>query len=468
MIQCFGDPVKNKNMKNKNKTICFYFEVHQPYRLSKCNVFEVGNKADYFEGPSNYENKKIFEKVAHKCYLPMNALVLELLKKHPEFKVSYSLSGVFLEQCLEYGPIGHQVLDSFKKIFKTGQAEILSETYYHSLAWLFSKEEFAQQIRKHDELVYRLFRKKPQVFRNTELIYNNEIAAFIRAMGFKGILAEGWDYYLDWRSPNFLHRPEPTALHPEDERIAREHRIRKTLPKDFKLLLKNYKLSDDVAFRFSNRGWNEWPLTTEKYATWLDAAEGDTINLFMDYETFGEHQWEDTGIFEFMRHLPQAALERAIGFQTPSETIKTYKPVGAVDIPHLMSWADMERDLSAWRSNDLQESALRRVFEIEHTLKANAHKISDALMHTWRKLQTSDHFYYMCTKYWSDGDVHAYFSPYDSPYDAFITFMNTLSDFEKKVAHAIRALPKTAHRAIEQLRVRLKNVHFAAEPIYNL
>ena len=425
-------------MKKNNKTICFYFEVHQPYRLSKCNVFEVGNKGDYFEGPPNYENKKIFEKVANKCYLPTNALILELLKKYPEFKVSYSFSGVFLEQCLAYGEIGKKVLDSFKKIVKTGRAEILSETYYHSLAWLFSKEEFAEQIRKHEKLIYKLFRKKPQIFRNTELLYSNEIAEFIREMGYKGILAEGWDYYLQWRSPNFLYQPHKVKLHPEDRKIAKEHAIRKTLPKDFALLLKNYKLSDDIAFRFSNRGWSEWPLTTGKYAAWLDAMDGNTINLFMDYETFGEHQWEDTGIFEFMRHLPEECLKRNIGFKTPSETIKACKPVGKVDVPHLMSWADMERDLSAWTSNQLQESALKRIFDIEHELKTNLKNVEpkkkEGLFHTWRMLQTSDHFYYMCTKYWNDGDVHAYFSPYESPYDAFITYMNTLTDFEQKLS----------------------------------
>lgn len=420
-------------MNKTNKTICFYFEVHQPYRLGKCSVFDIGNKQCYFDGPPEYENKKIFEKVANKCYLPMNAVVLELLEKHPEFRVSYSLSGVFMEQCMEFGDIGKAVLDSFKKIFATGGAEILSETYYHSLAWLFSKDEFAKQIKKHDDLVYKLFRRRPRVFRNTELIYNNEIAEFIREMGYKGILAEGWDYYLNWRSPNFLYRPVKTQLHKEDKKIAKKHAIQKNLPKDFSLLLKNYKLSDDIAFRFSNRGWTEWPLDTGKFASWLDAADGNTINLFMDYETFGEHQWKDTGIFEFMRHLPGEALKRNIGFKTPSETIKAYRPVGELDVPHLMSWADMERDLSAWCSNQLQESALKRIFDIEHELKKNIAKIDDELMHIWRKLQTSDHFYYMCTKYWSDGDVHAYFSPFESPYDAFITYMNTLTDFESKL-----------------------------------
>lgn len=433
-------------MNKHNKNICFYFEVHQPYRLSKCSVFEIGEKDNYFHGPINAENKKVFEKVANKCYLPTNKMILELLERHPDFRVSYSFSGVFLEQCLEYGHIGKQVLDSFRKIIKTGRAEVLSETYYHSLAWLFSKEEFAEQIRKHDDLIFKLFRKKPQVFRNTELIYNNEIAEFVREMGYSGILAEGWDYYLDWRSPNFLHQPKGVRLHEEDRKIAKRMAIRKNRkPKNFGLLLKNYRLSDDVAFRFSNKGWKEWPLTTDKYADWLGSADGQTINLFMDYETFGEHQWEDTGIFNFIRHLPEACLRRGIGFRTPSETLKALKPVGTVDVPHLMSWADMERDISAWMSNQLQESALRRIVDLEHELKANKHVIEpktyEKLLHDWRKLQTSDHFYYMCTKYWNDGDVHAYFSPFSSPYEAFITYMNTLTDFEYKLAHLLHPEP---------------------------
>ncbi len=440
---------KGKN--DYNKSICFYFQVHQPYRLSKCSAFEMGQKDEYFDGPEAYRNKAIFEKVAQKCYLPTNRLMLELLKNHPEFKISYSFSGVFLEQCLEYGEIGKEVLDSFKALVKTGQVEVLSETYYHSLSWLFSKKEFAEQILKHQKLVQKIFKKTPTVFRNTELIYSSEIAEFIREMGFKGILAEGWDYYLDWKSPNFLYHPERVTLHPEDQKIAKQYGIRKHPFKNIKLLLKNYKLSDDIAFRFSNKGWTEWPLTTDKYAAWVDAAEGDTLNLFMDYETFGEHQWEDTGIFEFMRHLPEALLKRNIGFKTPSETIQSYEAVGEIHVPHLMSWADMERDLSAWCSNQMQESALQRVFELEQEVEQllpQMHtKESERLQHDWRKLQTSDHFYYMCTKYWSDGDVHAYFSCYESPYEAYITYMNTLTDFEMK----LQRLATSEERLTKQL-----------------
>lgn len=422
---------------NKNKSICFYFQVHQPYRLSHCSVFEQGQKEDYFEGPDAYLNKDVFKKVADKCYLPTNKLMLKLLKKHPEFKISYSFSGVFLEQCLEYGKIGKEVLDSFKALVETGQVEVLSETYYHSLSWLFSKKEFAEQIIKHKKLVKKLFGVTPQVFRNTELIYSSEIAEFIREMGFKGILAEGWDYYLGSKSPNYIYAPEAVELHPEDQRIARKHAIHKKEEKKIALLLKNYKLSDDIAFRFSNKGWAEWPLDTNKYAAWADAAYGSTINLFMDYETFGEHQWEDTGIFNFMEHLPESLLKRNIGFKTPSETIESNEIKETVHVPHLMSWADMERDLSAWVSNDMQESALQRIFELEPHVESTLEKLSkkeaEEIKNIWRKLQTSDHFYYMCTKYWSDGDVHAYFSCYESPYEAYITYMNTLNDFEKKL-----------------------------------
>jgi alpha-amylase len=430
--------MKNQNKNQRaNKTVCFYFQVHQPYRLSKCNVFEIGGKEDYFYGPMDYENEKIFEKVARKCYLPTNAVILEMLEKNPDFKVAYSFSGVFLDQCLSYGEMGKQVLDSFKRLVDTGRVEILSETYYHSLSWLFSKKEFAEQIKKHQKLIYKIFKKKPTIFRNTELIYSNEIAEFVREMGFKGILAEGWDHYLDWRSPNFLYTPKKAKLHPADKKISKEYAIRKTLPKNFVMLLKNYKLSDDIAFRFSNRSWNEWPLTADKYVAWIDMAEGNTVNLFMDYETFGEHQWEDTGIFEFMKHLPIELKKREIGFKTPSETIKSYKPVGEVDVPYLMSWADMERDLSAWCSNEMQNSALKRIFDMEGDVKklisGLPKKEQEKILDTWGKLQTSDHFYYMCTKYWNDGDVHAYFSPYESPYDAFITYMNTLADFEHKL-----------------------------------
>ncbi len=401
-------------MGNMGTSICFYFQVHQPFRLRQYSVFDVGKNHNYFD---DVKNKAICQKVANKCYLPANKTILGLIKKHPEFKVSYSISGVALDQFEAYAP---EVLETFKQLAATGNVEFLDETYYHSLAFLYSKKEFKHQVLEHRAKIQKLFGVTPQVFRNTELIFNNELAHTVEEMGYKGILAEGADRVMGWRSPNYVYRPRTTSK--------------------IKLLLKNYKLSDDVAFRFSNRLWNEYPLTTPKYTHWLASSEGQTINLFMDYETFGEHQWEDTGIFEFLRHLPvEVARHPHLSFKTPSEVIADNEPVGEMDIHNLISWADMERDLSAWLGNKMQQSALKEIYlleeKIEKRIKAEDKKGNEYLKRSfthllmdWRKLQTSDHFYYMCTKWFSDGDVHKYFNPYDSPYEAFITFMNVLND----------------------------------------
>ncbi|MEN9327248.1 MAG: hypothetical protein RI947_56 [Candidatus Parcubacteria bacterium] len=393
-------------------SICFYFQVHQPWRVKKYRIFDIGKDHDYFNdsSESNLNNKKILEKVMNKCYLPTNALLLELLKKHPEFRISFSLSGVFLEQVEQFAP---KVLESFQKLVDTGRTEVLSETYYHSLSFLYSRDEFKSQVQMHKKLVKKLFGVTPQIFRNTELIYNNEIAQVVEQMGYKGILAEGVDRILEWRSPNFLYKPKGT--------------------KKIKLLLKNYRLSDDIAFRFSSRDWNEYPLTAPKFAQWVHAVNGngEVVNLFMDYETFGEHQWEDTGIFNFMRALPAEILKHPDNnFVTPSEAVKKYKAYGELDVPHYISWADTERDLSAWLSNAMQHDAMRIVYDMEHDVLATKDR---AIINDWRKLQTSDHFYYMCTKWFADGDVHKYFNPYESPYDAFISCMNVLQDLKLRV-----------------------------------
>lgn len=382
--------------------ICFYFQVHQPLRMRRYSIFDIGKDHNYFDDKKNIE---VLKKVARKCYLPANELMLRLLERHPEFRISYSFSGVFLEQCEAWAP---EVISSFKKLIDTGRVEVLSETYHHSLAYMFSKEEFMEQVIKHLKTVDRIFGVKPEVFRNTELIYNNEIANFVEKLGYKGIIAEGWDSILGWRSPNFLYKPKTTE--------------------NIRLLLKNYRLSDDIAFRFSNRGWSEWPLNTEKFSRWVNSANGNAecINLFMDYETFGEHQWEDTGIFNFMENLPVEILKNPDnGFKTPSELIKELPVRDEIDCHHLISWADMERDLSAWLGNRIQQSAINRLYALEKSVKA---KDDPELLEDWRKLQTSDHFYYMCTKWFNDGDVHKYFNPYDSPYDSFINFMNVLND----------------------------------------
>ena len=382
--------------------ICFYFQVHQPLRMRKYSIFDIGQNHNYFD---DQKNISILRKIARKCYLPANKLMLDLLKKHPEFKISFSFSGIVLEQFEKWAP---DVLKSFQELVNTGQVEILAETYYHSLSFIYSKEEFREQVELHSKKIYSLFKQKPAVFRNTELIYNNEVAHTAEKMGFKGILAEGWEHVLKDRSPNFLYAPHTTE--------------------NIKLILKNYKLSDDIAFRFSDKNWPEYPLTVGKFTQWLNRTNGngECVNLFMDYETIGEHQWKDSGIFEFLKELPSELLKHPDNqFATPSELISSLHTKGSVDCHHYLSWADMERDLSAWLGNKMQQSSIKRLYCIEQEIKESN---DPKLIEDWRRLQTSDHFYYMCTKWFSDGDVHKYFSPYTSPYDSFINLTNILND----------------------------------------
>lgn len=390
-------------------SVCFYFQVHQPFRLKKYSVFDIGKSSDYFD---HKKNREIIEKVADKCYLPMNHLLLDLIKvNHGKFKVSFSLSGSIIDQFRRYKP---EVLESFQELARTGCVEFLAETYNHSLSYLYSKDEFREQVTLQRKLIKDLFGQEPRVFRNTELIYNNELANFVEGMGFDGIVAEGADHILGWRSPNFLYTP-------------------KTAPK-LKLLLKNYKLSDDIAFRFGNKGWEEYPLHTPKFAQWVSAVNGNgnVVNLFMDYETFGEHQWEDTGIFEFMRHLPGEILSNPDNdFMTVSEVIDAYPSVGELDVHNFISWADVERDLSAWLGNRIQNYAAGELYNFEGAIKKLK---NNALLEDWRRLTTSDHLYYMCTKWFNDGDVHKYFNPYNTPYDGFIAFMNVLNDMALRIA----------------------------------
>ncbi len=390
-------------------SICFYFQVHQPYRIKRYSVFDIGADHDYFGESFKHDksNEAVVQKVASKCYLPANRVLFDLIHEHPEFKVSFSFSGTVLEQLERYSP---ETVESFKRLVATGNVEVLDETYYHSLSFFYSNDEFVEQIKLHRDKIKQLFDYEPEVFRNTELAYNNELAALVEKLGYKGIVAEGWEYYLKGKSPNFVYRPRSTGK--------------------IKLLLKNYKLSDDIAFRFSNRGWEEFPLYAPKFAQWVDAinGSGQTVNLFMDYETFGEHQWEDTGIFNFLRQLPGELKKHPDNdFKTPSEVIDSYPDRGELDVHNVLTWADTERDLSAWTGNAMQKSALKKIYELEEEVLSSD---NEQLKDTWRKLQTSDHFYYMCTKWFSDGDVHKYFSPYESPYEAFISYMNTLNDFK--------------------------------------
>jgi alpha-amylase len=387
-------------------SVCFYFQLHQPTRLRHYTVFDSNEL--YFD---DSKNAAICKKVANKCYLPANRLMLEVINKYDgKFKIAYSITGTLLEQLQLYAP---EVISTFDALARTGCVEFLAETYYHSLSFLYSRNEFVEQVNKHTELIKYLFGQTPKIFRNTELIYNNDLAMLIEAMGrFDAILAEGADHILGYRSPNFVYRPKNCSR--------------------LKLLMKNYSLSDDIAFRFSNRGWNQWPLTADKFARWVGNVNGNgnLVNLFMDYETFGEHQWEDTGIFDFMRQLPEEILRHPDNsFKTPSEVVESYQPVGDIDVPHLISWADTERDLSAWLGNAMQSNAIHELYRLEKKIK----KTNDEKIITdWRKLQTSDHFYYMCTKYFADGDVHKYFNPYDSPYDSYINFMNVLNNLSTR------------------------------------
>ncbi len=414
--------------------LCFYFQVHQPWRLRHYRYLEVGKNQNYFD---EEKNATIMRKVAHKCYLPMNNLIYDLITEYRgAFRVAFSISGTAMEQMEAYVP---EVLTSFQRIFETGCAELLSETSHHSLASLYSRDEFNQQVMAHQDIATRHLCKPSKVFRNTELIMSNEIAQAISALGYKGVLIEGADHILRWRSPLFKYRmqaaPELTAL------------------------VKNYRLSDDIAFRFSDRKWGQWPLTSEKFADWVKmievenpvAARGGVpfLGLFMDYETFGEHQWAHTGIFDFMRALPGKLLKtQKFRFVTPTQAIEESSQGGSqdrsqeedhrflIDTPKPFSWADVERDLSAWRGNPIQDSALLAIYRIESAVRDRAKEWGGErgaeLVETWRRLQTSDHFYYMCTKYFEDGDVHKYFNPYETPYDAHIIYMNVLADFAER------------------------------------
>ena len=382
--------------------VCFYFQVHQPIRLAKYSVFDIGKKSRYWD---DKKNKEVMEKVARKCYLPTNTLIHDLVKQG-KMKAAYSITGTAIEQFEEYAP---HVLHSFQELADSGGVEFLGETYYHSLSYLFSKNEFREQVRKHEKLIKKHFGQKPKVFRNTELIFNNELGKYIEDMGYKGMIAEGASHILGWRSPNFVYKS-----------VGSEK---------MKLLLKNYKLSDDIAFRFSDKGWKDHPLSCEKFAKWCDMAEGDSINLFMDYETFGEHQWADTGIFNFLKGLPDALSHKGIGFKLPSEVLES-DAKDTVDYHNFVSWADVERDVSAWMGNKIQDSALEHLYKMEKMVKKSKDK---TLVNDWRKLTTSDHFYYMCTKWFNDGDVHKYFNPYDSPYEGYIAFMNVLQDMKVRL-----------------------------------
>lgn len=390
----------------EKRTLCLYFQVHQPIRLRKYHFFDIGKYSDYYD---DFANRSFTKKIAERCYLPANRVLLELIRKYGKnFKVAFSITGLAIEQFRKYAP---EVIDSFKALAGTGCVEFLAETYSHSLACLVDETEFKHQVKRHADLMKELFGMKPVTFRNTELVYSDEIGEMVAKMGYTTMLTEGARHILGWKSPNYLYT---NSINPK-----------------LKLLLKNFRLSDDIAFRFSDRQWDQWPLTAEKYVSWLDAADGEIVNLFMDYETFGEHQNAETGIFDFLAALPGQVFSASdFEFLTPKEAAAKHQPVAPLHVPYPISWADEERDLTAWLGNELQNEAFEELYKVRD--KVNALK-DESLTHDYNCLQASDHFYYMCTKLFADGDIHRYFTPYDTPYEAFINYMNVLSDFILRV-----------------------------------
>ena len=384
--------------------VCFYFQVHQPTRLRRYSVFETDGQ--YFD---DEQNRTILRKVAGKCYLPATHQLLEMVRRHDgRFRVAFSLTGSVIDQLRAFAP---EVLENFQALAATGCVEFLVETYHHSLAMLYSPDEFAQQVEMHAEAIETLFNQRPSVFRNTELIYSDKLVDAVSALGrYRAILAEGASQLLQGRSPNVLYSPQGDD--------------------DLVVLLKNYKLSDDVAFRFSDTKWKDYPLTARKYADKLAAESGDVVNLFLDFETFGEHQWRQTGIFDFLRDLPGHVFAREGDFITPSDALEFYEPHGAVASPHVVSWADSERDVSAWLGNAMQTSAMHELYRLETPVKQSG---DPPLLRDWRRLTNSDHVYYMSTKHQADAQVHSYFSPYESPYDAYINYMNVLDHLRSRL-----------------------------------
>lgn len=394
------------------RAICLYLHMHQPVRYREYSIFDVGNTTNYFNDDyhGRQSNERIFKKVASKSYHPMLDLLEKAMLKHPDFKISLSITGTWCEQAEKWDP---DLIIQIRRLVQRGQVEIVGETYYHSLAFFHNLSEFEAQVLAHQQKIQALFGVTPQAFRNTELAYNDQLASWAEAHNYRVILAEGWDKILEQRSPNHVYKP--TSCH------------------NLKLLLKNYRLSDDIAFRFSNHNWSEWPLTVPKFQQWVndDCLRGPLINLFMDFETFGEHQWAETGIFSFIDQFIDSWLnEYENKFLTISEAARLETPIDEISMPETVTWADTERDLSAWASNAMQHSANKDLYALREQILATR---DPKLISDWRHLTTSDHTYAMCTKYWHDGDVHAYFSAYASPYEAFMYYMNILRDIEYRL-----------------------------------
>ncbi len=389
------------------KAICFYFQIHQPFRLKRYRFFDIGNDHYYYD---DFANDDIITRIAQRSYIPAAETLLKMIEESKgKFRCAISITGVALEQCEQYVP---EFVDLLKKLADTGKVEFLAETYAHSLSSLADPIEFEEQVKAHDEKIYQLFGVKPKVLRNTELIYCDELAPQILSMGYKGVITEGAKHILGWKSPNYIYSAA-------------------SAPK-LRLLLKNDKLSDDIAFRFSNTEWNEYPLTADKYIDWIASTppEEQIVNLFMNLETLGELQPRESGIFQFMEALPRFAAERGVEFITPTEAVTKLKPAGELSIMHPISWADEARDTSAWLGNQLQNEAFNKLYSVAERVRLCDDR---RLKQDWLYLQGSDHLFYMSTKHMADGEMHSHFSPYETPYQAFTNYMNVLADFIVRV-----------------------------------
>ena len=420
------------------KSICLFFQIHQPFRHRRYRFFDIGNDHYYYD---DYSNESIIRNIADKSYLPANRLLLELAKKlGDKFKVAFSITGVALEQFELYAP---DVIESFQKLAKTGCVEFLAETYSHSLSSLKDIHAFFDEVKKHDDQILRLFGQKPRVFRNTEMIYSDEIGEKVAKLGYSAMLTEGAKHVLGWKSPDFLY---VNAINPR-----------------LKVLMRNYKLSDDIGFRFSDKNWDEYPLTAEKYVSWLEnvGEKEEVINLFMGYDSFGTRQPKEAGIFDFLKALAEDIVKSdKLKFSTPSEAVGELQPISVVSVPHPISWSDEERDLSAWLGNEMQKEA----FEKLYAMKEQMTRCTDSVLQKdWNYLQASDHFFYMSTKFFAGGDAHKSYSHFDSPYEAFINYMNVLSDFkirlnahvpESEVENEIASL----HRLLEEKEEKIKRM----------
>lgn len=435
---------KNLTVYKNMKTICFYFQIHQPYRLKRYRFFNIGRDHYYYD---DYSNEDIMQQIATRSFIPANRMLLDLINAYKgKFKFAVSVSGVALDQMEVYAP---EVIDGLKELSRTGAVEFLAETYAHSLSSLIDPIEFQSQVQQQTQKIKLLFDQEPKVLRNTEMIYSDDIAEMAYNMGYTKMISEGARHILSWRSPNFVYKSENQP--------------------NMKLLLRNSQFSDDISLRFSDYTWKEYPLTAEKYISWIAATsqQEEIFNIFMNYETFGNLQPSHSGIFEFMKALPKFAFEKGIEFSTPSQIMDTHRPVGTVSVPNAISWSDEERDLSRWLGNKLQKSALNTLYEISERVRLTNDR---RLKKDWQYLQTSDHFYYMSTKHFFDGSIHSKFSPYQSPYDAFNNYMNVLSDFIDRVKaqfpdsvdnEELNSLLTTIHnqeREIKKLQLNLKKV----------